>query len=231
MASGLDLGSSPESQDPYERLGISSDAGFEDVQRARETSLQAAGDDPMARARVESAYDAVLMGRLRERQSGTISSAAVTASRLENQTASTSSPSPGNSSALLTKIRNLSLPSPNLNASGFLPSLRLVEGQGLLVRLIAGGVGLLLLLAAPTAVDLVLALSTIGLFISQVKRGRRPLGALGWSLACVAFGLVLGAIIGAVFASQAGAGLPLNPILFEALPAYLVLIAGILLLL
>ena len=85
MASGVDLGSSSESQDPYERLGISADAGFEEVQRARETSLKAAGDDPMARARIETAYDSVLMGRLRERQSGTISSAAVTASRLENQ--------------------------------------------------------------------------------------------------------------------------------------------------
>ena len=228
MASGVDLGSSSESQDPYERLGISSDAGFEEVQRARETSLKAAGDDPMARARIETAYDAVLMGRLRERQSGTISSAAVTASRLEDQSASKPSTLPVNTSALLTRIRNLSLPSPKLNSAGFLPSLSLVEGQGLLVRPIAGGIGLLLLLAAPTAVDLVLALSTIGLFISQVKRGRRPLGALGWSLALVALGLVLGAVIGAVFATQAG--LPLNPILLEALPAYLVVLAGILLL-
>jgi hypothetical protein len=104
-----------------------------------------------------------------------------------------------------------------------------VEGQGLLVRVIAGGIGLLLLLAAPTAVDLVLALSTIGLFISQVKRGRKPLGALGWSLALVALGLVLGAVIAALFATQSG--LPLNPILLEALPAYLVLLAGTLLLL
>ena len=229
MASGVDLGSSSESQDPYERLGISADAGFEEVQRARETSLKAAGDDPMARARIETAYDSVLMGRLRERQSGTISSAAVTASRLENQSSPTPSTSPVNPSALLTRIRNLSLQSPNLNSTGFLPSLILVEGQGLLVRLIAGGIGLLLLLVAPTAVDLVLALSTIGLFISQVKRGRRPLGALGWSLALVALGLVLGAVIAALLATQSG--LPLNPILFEALPAYLVLLAGTLLLL
>ena len=104
-----------------------------------------------------------------------------------------------------------------------------MEGQGLLVRLIAGSIGLLLLLAAPTTDDLVLALSTIGLFISQVKRGRRPLGALGWSLALVALGLFLGAVISALLATQAG--LPVNPILFEALPAYLVLVAGILLLL
>ena len=225
MASGVDLGSSSESQDPYERLGISADAGFEEVQRARETSLKAAGDDPMARARIETAYDAVLMGRLRERQSGTISSAAVTASRLEDQSASKPSTSPVNTSALLTRIRNLSLPSPKLNSAGFLPSLSLVEGQGLLVRLIAGGIGLLLLLAAPTAVDLVLALSTIGLFISQVKRGRRPLGALGWRLASVALDLVMCALTGAVFATQTG--LSMNLILLAVLPAYLVVLAGI----
>ena len=228
MASGVDLGSSSESQDPYERLGISADAGFEEVQRARESSLRAAGDDPMARARIETAYDAVLMGRLRERQSGTISSAAVTASRLENQSSKPLA-APANTPALLTRLRNLSLPSPSLSSDGFLPSLRLVEGQGLLVRLIGGGIGLLLLLAAPTAVDLVLALSTIGLFISLVKRGRRPLGALGWSLALVALGLVLGAVISGLLATQAG--FPVNPILLEALPAYLVLVAGILLLL
>ncbi|MEJ6827210.1 MAG: molecular chaperone DnaJ, partial [Synechococcus sp. ArSW.bin.68] len=73
------------------------------------------------------------------------------------------------------------------------------------------------------------ALSTIGLFISQVKRGRSPLGALGWSLALVALGLVLGTVIGALFATQAG--LPFDSILLEAIPAYLVVLAGILLLL
>ena len=47
--------------------------------------------------------------------------------------------------------------------------------------------------------ELLLALSTIGVFISQVKRGRRPLGSLGWTLLLIA-GLSLGALLGAVLA-------------------------------
>ena len=224
MAAGVDFGSSSESQDPYERLGISSDAGFEEVQQARETSLAAAGDDPMARARIESAYDDVLMGRLRDRQSGTMSAAAVNASRIESQAASSATTSPAASSSLLTRIRSFSLPSSNASSGGWVPELSLVQGQGLVVRLIAAAVGLLFLVAVPTAVDLVLALATIGLIISQVKRGRRPLGAFGWSLALVALGLVLGSILSALFASQTLS--PLGSILLEALPAYIVVIAG-----
>ena len=229
MASGVDLGSNPDSQDPYERLGISADAGFEDVQRARESSLKAAGDDSQARAGIESAYDAVLMGRLRERQSGKISSAAVNASRIENQKVSTPASIQTNPPALLTRIRSLSLPKPSLNPSGFLPSFSMVQGQGLVVRLVAGGLGLLLLLAVPTGADLVLALATIGLVISQVKRGRRPLGSLGWSLALVALGLLVGATFSALLSPQVA--LPLSSVQLQALPAYLVLLAGSLLLL
>jgi len=48
-------------------------------------------------------------------------------------------------------------------------------------------------------------------------------------LVFVALGLALGAVVGALFATQAG--LPFNPILLQAVPAYLVLLAGALLLL
>ena len=105
----------------------------------------------------------------------------------------------------------------------------MVQGQGLVVRLVAGGLGLLLLLAVPTGADLVLALATIGLVISQVKRGRRPLGSLGWSLALVALGLLVGATFSALLSPQIA--LPLSSVQLQALPAYLVLLAGSLLLL
>ena len=82
MASGVDSGSDPGSQDPYSRLGITADSGFDEVQKAKAAALSAAGDDPQARAKVEAAYDAVLMARLRERQTGKISVAAATASEL-----------------------------------------------------------------------------------------------------------------------------------------------------
>ena len=74
MAAGLNPGPDSDSQDPYSLLGISPDAGFEEVQGARDRVVAACGDDAIAKARVEAAYDAVLMARLRDRQSGRVSS-------------------------------------------------------------------------------------------------------------------------------------------------------------
>ena len=60
----------PGSLNPYERLGISPDASFDDVQAAKQARLSEVGEDPMSRARIEAAYDAVLMERLKDRQQG-----------------------------------------------------------------------------------------------------------------------------------------------------------------
>ena len=228
MAAGLDPGSDSDSKDPYTLLGVSSDAGFDDVQKARDRVVASCGDDAVARARVEAAYDAVLMERLRDRQSGRLSSAAASASQMERQQVSSGATSSGNGpAALLTRLRSMSLPAPSLNGSGLVPDLQLVQGQGLIVRSIAGALALLLLLLAPQTVDLLLALSTIGVFISQVKRGRRPLGSLGWTLLLLIVGLTLGAVLSA-FTLQTG--LPLGVEQWQALPALLLLLAGALLL-
>ncbi len=69
--------------DSYSLLGITPQSSFEDVQAARQSKLEAVGDDPLARSRVEAAYDAVLMDRLKERQQGRVSSAARSASQKE----------------------------------------------------------------------------------------------------------------------------------------------------
>jgi Protein of unknown function (DUF3353). len=134
MASGTDSGSDSSSQDPYVRLSISRDASFEGVQQARDRALAAAGDDPQARARVEAAYDAVLMERLRERQSGRVSSAAATASQREQQVEAAAPIDRGVPGALLTRLRQFSLPSSATQAGSWMPDLSLVEGQGLMVR-------------------------------------------------------------------------------------------------
>ncbi len=228
MAAGLDPGSDSDPKDPYTLLGVSADAGFDDVQKARDRVVASCGDDAMARARIEAAYDAVLMERLRDRQSGRLSSAAASASQMERQQVSAGVTSSGNGpAALLTRLRSMSLPAPSLNASGFVPDLQLVQGQGLIVRSIAGALALLLLLLAPQTVDLLLALSTIGVFISQVKRGRRPLGSLGWTLLLLVVGLTLGAVLSAVTLQT---GLPLGVEQWQALPTLLLLLAGALLL-
>jgi hypothetical protein len=73
----------PGSLNPYERLGISPDASFDDVQAAKQARLAEVGEDPMSRARIEAAYDAVLMDRLKERQQGKVSTAALNASQRE----------------------------------------------------------------------------------------------------------------------------------------------------
>ena len=224
MAAGLNPGPDSDSQDPYSLLGISPDAGFEEVQTARDRVVTGCGDDAIAKARVEAAYDAVLMARLRDRQSGRVSSEAVTASRIERQQGSTESlQSSTGPAALLTRLRSFSLPTPSLSGSGVMPDFHLVEGQGFTVRCLAGAAALLLLLVAPLTVELLLALSTIGVFISQVKRGRRPLGSLGWTLLLLIAGLSLGALLSMVMAPMA---LPLSVEQWQALPALVVLLVG-----
>ena len=224
MAAGLNPGPDSDSQDPYSLLGISPDAGFEEVQGARDRVVAACGDDAIAKARVEAAYDAVLMARLRDRQSGRVSSEAVTASRIERQQGSTESlQSSTGPAALLTRLRSFSLPTPSLSGSGVMPDFQLVEGQGFTVRCLAGAAALLLLLVAPLTVELLLALSTIGVFISQVKRGRRPLGSLGWTLLLLIAGLSLGALLSTVMAPMS---LPLSVEQWQALPALVVLLVG-----
>ena len=227
MASGIDPGSDPGSQDPYARLGITADSGFEAVQHAKAAALAAAGDDPQARSKVEAAYDAVLMARLRERQTGKISMAAANASEREQQISSASTTA-SNGPGVLTRLRQLSIPSPSVSSASWAPSLDLVEGQGLLVRAAIGAVAVLLLLASPGGAELVLSLGTIGAFVSQVKRGRRPLGALGWSLLLLAVGLAMGAVLRGLLGPASGALLTADQL--QALPAALVLLAGALLL-
>ena len=228
MAAGLDPGSNSNSKDPYSLLGVNPGDGFEDVQKARDRVVASCGDDAVARARVEAAYDAVLMARLRDRQSGRLSSAAASASQVERQQVSAGVPSTGNGpAALLTRLRGMSLPAPSFSGVGLMPDLQLVQGQGLLVRSIAGVLALLLLLLAPQTIDLLLALSTIAVFISQVRRGRRPLGSLGWTLLLLIVGLAVGALLGAATAQT---GLPMGVEQWQALPALVILLAGALLL-
>lgn len=56
-------------QNPYQKLEVSKNASFEEIQSARDR-LFASQDDEQARMEVEAAYDAILMDRLRQRQTG-----------------------------------------------------------------------------------------------------------------------------------------------------------------
>lgn len=59
-------------QSPYEKLGVSEDASFEEIQSARARLVEELAGDQRKIAEVEAAYDALLMERLRLRQEGKI---------------------------------------------------------------------------------------------------------------------------------------------------------------
>lgn len=203
---------------PYEILGLAAGASFEAVQQARDARLGAVGDDPLARSRIEAAYDAVLMERLKQRQQGQLSTAARSASVREQQP----TPPP-----------RLSLPAlPKLSPPAVaLPSLALASGRQLWFPLGCTAVLLGLLLWVPAATpDLLLALATAMAVISLQWRLGRLLPAIGWSLLLLCAGLALGAVLLAVTAPPLPLGLPLGPLQLESLPALALLLLGALLL-
>lgn len=59
-------------ENPYEQLGIPENATFDEIQTARNRLTQEYSNDPKRREAIETAYDAILMERLRMRQEGRI---------------------------------------------------------------------------------------------------------------------------------------------------------------
>lgn len=219
--SGSDSGSDPAAS-PYARLGVSPDASFDEVQAARQARLNEAGDDPLARSRVEAAYDAVLMDRLKERQQGRVSTAARTASAREQ----VAPPPPRPSLPSLPKVALPRVAAPSLAA----PTLAMAEGNDRWLALggFGGLVGLLLLV--PTApAELLLALGTGLCVVVLQRRRRRFLAAVGWGFGLLSLGLLLGGLLVSVAASTLPLGLPLNLAQVQSLPALLLLLLGALL--
>lgn len=207
---------------PYERLGVAPDAGFDAVQAAKLSRLAEVGDDPIARARIEAAYDAVLMERLKERQQGRVSTAARSASQREQAT-------PPPKPAALPSLPQVSLPklqAPSLS----LPALALAQGVGLWWPLgTIGALTLLALLLPQASQELLLSLAMIACLVSLQRRGGRLLPAAGWSLGLLVLGLVSGGLLLAATAGPLPLGLPLSPGQIESLPAFLLLLLGALL--
>lgn len=59
-------------QNPYEKLGVSEDASFDEIQDARNRLLEQYSGDTKRVEMINVAYDAILMDRLRMRQEGKI---------------------------------------------------------------------------------------------------------------------------------------------------------------
>jgi len=217
-------GSPGEGADPYQRLQVAADASFDEVQAARQARLDEAGDDPMARSRIEAAYDAVLMGRLKERQQGKVSSAARTASQREQ------APPPPSRPALPALSNLPQLPAVNFRAPGPLPAMALATGRERWFPLAVDGVLLLLLLLVPSAPpELLLALATLVTVINLQRRRGRMLAAVGYSFGLLVLGLLLGALLHSVLNSSLPLGLPLGELQVQSLPALVLLLLGALL--
>jgi hypothetical protein len=180
-----------DASDPYERLGVAPDASFDTVQEAKLARLAEVGDDPMARSRIEAAYDAVLMDRLKERQQGRVSSAARTASQREQASPPPSRPT---LSALpsLPQLPPSRIPRPSFS----LPRLQLASGRELWFPLAADGALLLLLFLVPGAApELLAALATGVTLLNLQRRSGRFLASVGWCFALLCVGLVLGGLL------------------------------------
>tara|TARA_Y100001968_G_scaffold46041_1_gene36158 strand:+ start:4946 stop:5635 length:690 start_codon:yes stop_codon:yes gene_type:complete len=216
------------SQDPYILLGIEPGSTFEVIKQAKENKILEAAQDPIKKAKIEAAYDSLLMVSLKARQLGNVSNEAANASQQEkifNKEIG------GIGSSLLTRLGGLNSKNNDATTRSLFPSLSIPAGQGLNIRIALGVLAFVLILVSPDqSIQLILSLSTIGLFISQVKRGRKLLPALGWSVVLLSVGLILGGLI------SNGGGLhsdnlyALTDSKIEALPAlFLIFIGSILL--
>lgn len=209
--------------DPYQQLGVAIDASFDAVQAARQQRLGELEDDPIARAKVEAAYDAILMNRLRERQQGRVSTAARSASQREQAKPQAAASTPGPTLPRLPQLPKGSLARPNLS----LPSLELASGRELWFPLACSGALLLLLfaLSAPPA-ELILSLATLVTLLNLQRRNGRFLASLGWSFALLCLGLLLGGLLAASLNPALPLGLPIALVQVQSLPALLLLLLG-----
>jgi len=225
MEPGTNSQPNSNSQDPYLILGVNEGASFDAIQEARDKKLIEAGDEQITKAKIEAAYDSLLMVSLKSRQLGNASNEAINASKKENESKKVGDMGAG---SLLTRLKNLNLPKNEASASNFLPSLELPSGQELNIRVSFGIMAFLLVLIVPSeSVELILSFSTIGLFISQSRRGRPFFSSILWCILLLSIGLLSGALLlgGAQsFIDNAGS---LSSDKFEAIPAVFLLWLGV----
>jgi hypothetical protein len=206
--------------DPYGLLGVTADASFEAVQSAKQNRLAEVGDDALARARIEAAYDAVLMDRLKERQQGKVSTAARSASVREDKAVA---PRPA-ATGLPALPKLPALPRGQVLPRLSLPSLQWASGSDRWITLaVAGGLVLLLLLVPAASPELLLSLGALGAVTALQRRTRRFWPAVGWSFGLLITGLVLGALLVGLLPAELPLGLPLSAVQVQSLPALLLL--------
>ena len=226
----MDLGtnsqSNSNSQDPYLILGVNEGSTFDAIQEARDKKLIQAGDDQIRKAKIEAAYDSLLMVSLKSRQLGNVSNEAINASKKEDEAKRIGEAGPG---SLLTRLKNLNLPKYEPSTSNFLPSLELPSGQELNIRISLAILAFILVLIVPSeSVELILSISTIGLFISQARRGRPFLSSILWCILLLGVGLLSGALFLGGAQSFIDQSSSLSSEKLEAIPAVFLIWLGVL---
>jgi hypothetical protein len=176
---------------PYDHLGISEDAPFEEVTLVRDRLLKEAAGDPIELERIESAYDAILRDRLRARIEGKIA----VPDRIKFAEKSVSDVVGGS-----TQPKTIATPSwltgiydpPDRNSA-------------LINLLVFGGLGALGF-ASPKSISLGLAIGLIAVFYLQFRKERK----FGRTLLWIGIALTLGSLLGYSLTQVLGGTFNLN---------------------
>ena len=213
-----------QDKSPYEILGVSIDADFEDIQKARDKKVREAGDDILAKAKIESSYDQLLMGSLKARQSGSISFEAQNASLKEDQNIK----SINSQFPLLSKIKNLTQNSSKNSQKFSISNISSGSYEQLPSKLAIGLLFIIILFVSPDSYNrLLLSVSTLILIYSQLRSGKKFFGSLGWSIAFLSLGLIFGGLIETNSFIQEVSNSSISVEKIQSLPAILILWLGI----
>jgi len=209
---------------PFEVLGVNQGASFEDIQKARDEKVKEAGDDLIAKAKIESSYDQLLMGSLKARQSGSISFEAQNASLKENQNIKTIN----SQFPLLSKIKNLTKNSSSNSQKFSLSNISSGSYDQSSSKLAIGLLFIIILFVSPDSYNrLLLSISTLILIYSQLRSGKKFFGSLGWSIAFLSLGLIFGGLIETNSLIQEVSNSSISVEKIQSLPAMLILWLGI----
>jgi len=208
---------------PYEILGISQEANFEDIQKARDIKVKEAGEDLILKAKIESSFDKLLMGSLKARQSGNVSFAAESASQKEKQVNQILN----NNFPLLSKIKKINKVDNNSNQNTF-PKISMPSFDNFLIKLSFGILFLILLLISPDSNNrLLLSISTIILTYIQIRSGKRFISSLGWSVTFLSIGLIFGGLFETNSFIQELSNNSLSIEKIQSIPAIIILWIGV----
>ena len=209
---------------PFEVLGVNQGASFEDIQKARDEKVKEAGDDLIAKAKIESSYDQLLMGSLKARQSGSISFEAQNASLKENQNIKTIN----SQFPLLSKIKNLTKKSANNSQKFNLSNISSGSNDQLSSKLAIGLLFIILLFVSPDSYNrFLLSISSLILIYSQLRSGKKFFSSFGWSIAFLSLGLIFGGLIETNSLIQEVSNSSISVEKIQSLPAIIILWLGI----